>query len=672
MSTKIWENYCIGVLDQPNNDELPYRDSVFINNSESLQILVRIISETSYSFPNVKTVTCFYSDLEPWGFEDDFTLDRESRIERLKEWLEDYLLVFKVERKVRYNHEEVYNAKDVKIIAKLQSYRPELTLIPIPIFSKEKHEYDLDEFVYRLYNKKFVGRIEHISNEPDDTPAFVFWREDSLDCDMRIFGQIDKHQYAHGGFNFDLLDQLREIDLKGDWYEECYFCNELDDIVYVPLSIHQAITEELENAEPITIPSSEETQKSTSENIHTDFEAVAKAEGTNAVDSFFETAAARESAVVSNKFNLENDDELKLIETFFTNTQEAGLSYKMEDLINFHTAMKCSNLVILSGMSGTGKSRLVDLYSSTLGLKGEQFTLIPVSPSWTSDTDLIGYADTMHMIYRPGDSGLINSLRKAEDHPDKLFIICFDEMNLARVEHYFSQFLSILEMEHGKRSLRLYNDDLENRLYNSAQYPPNIMIKENVLFVGTINVDDSTYHFSDKVLDRANVISLEVMPFETLKNLPEKKKAASFRAGEIGYDAYQSFRSEHKTITLTDEQISLLWEVHQALQEMNRQVGVGPRIVKQIDEYLANLPNQNILSKEAAFDYQFVQRILTKVRGSEEQLRGLLGTYTDEGEINKSYLLDLLKRYGDVSSFEKSKKVIEQKAKELKFYGYTF
>ncbi|MEH6946972.1 hypothetical protein V7068_07810 [Bacillus sp. JJ634] len=94
------------------------------------------------------------------------------------------------------------------------------------------------------------------------------------------------------------------------------------------------------------------------------------------------------------------------------------------------------------------------------------------------------------MVYRSEDSGLINALRKAEMEESKLFIVCFDEMNLARLEHYFSQFLSILEMDHGKRVLRLYNDDLENRLYNSAQYPPTIVIQDNVLFVGTVNVDE--------------------------------------------------------------------------------------------------------------------------------------------------------------------------------------
>jgi len=360
------------------------------------------------------------------------------------------------------------------------------------------------------------------------------------------------------------------------------------------------------------------------------------------------------------------------LDNLFTTTRDFGFVYEKKDLINFHTCMKSSSLVILSGMSGTGKTKLVELYSHALGLKGIQYTLIPVSPSWTSDSDLIGYADTLHMVYRPGDSGLINALRKAEDEKDKLFIICFDEMNLARVEHYFSQFLSILEMDHGKRELRLYNDDLESRLYNSAQYPPTIAIRENVLFVGTVNVDESTYHFSDKVLDRANVLSLEIMPFEHMKKLPERKKIFALGTEEVDFETYTSFKADRRNVALMDEELKFLWKVHQALHDANKQIGVGPRIVKQIDAYLANLPVQDVLTREQAFDLQMVQRILTKLRGSEDQLRELAGVYDKEtGEVNGSILLNLFDQHQQVSDFEKSREIVKQKAKELKLNGYT-
>ncbi|MBY7147563.1 AAA family ATPase, partial [Levilactobacillus brevis] len=175
--------------------------------------------------------------------------------------------------------------------------------------------------------------------------------------------------------------------------------------------------------------------------------------------------------------------------------------------------MKSDGLVILSGLSGTGKSQLVQAYSEALGLPSTNIDFIPVRPYWADDSDLIGYADTVNSVYRPGDSGLVDILVNAEKNQNQLYVIVFDEMNLARVEHYFSQFLSILEMKSESRSIQLYNDELEARMYNKENYPASISIKNNILFVGTINTDESTFQLSDKVLDRSNVIRLNMVPF---------------------------------------------------------------------------------------------------------------------------------------------------------------
>ncbi|MFC4799482.1 McrB family protein [Neobacillus sp. GCM10023253] len=679
MSTKIWDSDLVGVLDEPDQFDLPYRDTIFINKNNSLQFTVRIISQPAESFPNVKTVTCFYSDLERWGFEDDFLETEEIRKNRLREWLRDRLFVFKVERRIRYNHEEVYNALDVRVMPKLPSFHEGLRLIPAPIFSKEVHGMkNIDEFVLRLSNKKFVGRIDNISHESDDTPSFVVWREldEEEEEQFSIFGEFLRHQYAHGGFSFDVSDDLKMISFQDKWLEECYFSDAIGNLVFIPIETYQEITNAIENVTPIPPV--------------TESELEIKSPAPSAVHTTPNVLTAKEEPKVAQtqKPDLESDmseggnatvtvpmtdqKELDFLKLLYTNTQDAGLVYQREDLINFHTSMKSSSLVILSGMSGTGKTKLVEVYSHSLGLKGEQFTVIPVSPSWTSDSDLIGYADTMHMVYRPGDSGLINALRKAEDEPNKIFVICFDEMNLARVEHYFSQFLSILEMDPGKRVLRLYNDDLESRLYNSAQYPPTIVIRDNVFFVGTVNMDESTYHFSDKVLDRANVITLTVMPFENMKEMPEKKKGVTARSEELDFETYKSFIRENRTVSLSEQELALLWDVHNVMQEANRQVGVGPRIVKQIDVFLENLPSQEYVNREIAFDFQFVQRVLTKVRGSEDQLNDLIGKYErDSGEAVTGKFMDIFNEYPMVSDFRMSREVIKQKAKELRFNGYT-
>jgi 5-methylcytosine-specific restriction endonuclease McrBC GTP-binding regulatory subunit McrB len=349
--------------------------------------------------------------------------------------------------------------------------------------------------------------------------------------------------------------------------------------------------------------------------------------------------------------------------------------YETKDLINFHTAMKSSTLVILAGMSGTGKSKLVELYGNALGLKENQLRIIPVRPSWTDDADLLGYVDLIHNVYRPGDCGLIDTLIEAEQNEDGMYIVCFDEMNLARVEHYFSQFLSALEAE--KKILRLYNEELRARLYNHEDYPPTIEIGSNIMFVGTVNLDESTYHFSDKVLDRSNVIKLNVASFQDLLkfneiNSNDDDQRVPHFIHEWTFTDFCSMKNTSQYVELTKRELSFFEVLHKELHEVSKNMGVGPRIIKQIDLYLKNLPNQVEVDRGLAFDLQIVQRILTKLRGPEHQLKSFIGTVdATSGELIDSTFMDILSQFTDISVFEETVEVLIQKAKELRANGYT-
>ena len=270
----------------------------------------------------------------------------------------------------------------------------------------------------------------------------------------------------------------------------------------------------------------------------------------------------------------------------------------------------------------------------------------------------------VHMVYRASDSGFVDFLVRAqkEENKNKLFIVCFDEMNLARVEHYFSQFLSLLERPANQRELQLYDKQYSGRLYNSTEYPNRIKIGDNVKFIGTVNIDESTYHFSDKVLDRANVIQLDVLNYA---NMWTKTKYASL--GNINWtiDDYNSI-----TVTNSDEDMQLvhqlLWDIHTLLHSANSKYGVGPRIVKSIEMYLWNLPKSGIgeFSYSDGIDLQIAQRVLTKVRGPENQL----GEILDKKSENNIYLI--FDKYHDLSKFSICRDIVQQKQKELESYGY--
>ena len=365
----------------------------------------------------------------------------------------------------------------------------------------------------------------------------------------------------------------------------------------------------------------------------------------------------------------EKTDDL-IIKSMDYHSQKRNLFYNVKDFVNIHTALKCSSLVILSGLSGTGKSAIVDIYARALGINNtgnpdeNRLLFIPVRPSWNDDSDLLGYVDLVHMVYRASDSGFVDFLVRAqkEENKNKLFIVCFDEMNLARVEHYFSQFLSLLERPANQRELQLYDKQYSGRLYNSTEYPNRIKIGDNVKFIGTVNIDESTYHFSDKVLDRANVIQLDVLNYA---NMWTKTKYASL--GNINWtiDDYNSI-----TVTNSDEDMQLvhqlLWDIHTLLHSANSKYGVGPRIVKSIEMYLWNLPKSGIgeFSYSDGIDLQIAQRVLTKVRGPENQL----GEILDEKSENNIYLI--FDKYHDLSKFSICRDIVQQKQKELESYGY--
>lgn len=383
-------------------------------------------------------------------------------------------------------------------------------------------------------------------------------------------------------------------------------------------------------------------------------------------ESFTETVndAQEELKEVNTK---EYSDEL-LIQMMDYHSQKRNLFYNMKDFVNVHTAIKCSNLVILSGLSGTGKSALVEIYARALGIRNnledDRLLFVPVRPSWNDDADLLGYVDLVHNVYRPSDTGFVDFLVNAqkEENKGKLFIVCFDEMNLARVEHYFSQFLSLLERPENQRELQLYDSQYAGQLYNSATYPSKIIIGDNIRFIGTVNIDESTYHFSDKVLDRANVIELDVLDYSKEWT---KKQYASLITPTWSKDEYDALINKDVDIK-ADKVQELLWEIHQLLQSASAKYGVGPRIVKAIKMYINNLPKTEIngFNKGVALDYQIAQRILTKVRGPEIQIGRLLNGKSNTG-FNQ-----IFDKYSELSDFKKCRKVISEKQKELGAYGY--
>lgn len=371
--------------------------------------------------------------------------------------------------------------------------------------------------------------------------------------------------------------------------------------------------------------------------------------------------------------------EVNFLEDLKKETLKNGLSYTKDDLVNLHTCIKTNPLTILAGMSGTGKSKLAYIYAKMLNCNEDETLLfLPINPSYTEPGDLLGYLNNTTGIYMPSDTRLVDFLNHANENKNKMHVVIFDEMNLSQVEYWFAPFISLLERDSGERNLYLYNP--KTKCINDQQYPSSIPIADNVRFIGTVNVDETTKDFSDRLLDRANIIILQKQPFKELKEeLIEFKYEKNINYEYGYYKGYSEWIKDNNWLSAySDKEIEFFDELHEIINKYDTQKGVSFRIVKKIGEYLNNIPKDGdelMLERSLAFDLQVKQRIITKIKGTEKQFGKLVGTMNsyEENKPSNSELFNFFsnEEWKDISDFELTKKEITKKARKLGVYGYA-
>ena len=178
------------------------------------------------------------------------------------------------------------------------------------------------------------------------------------------------------------------------------------------------------------------------------------------------------------------------------------LYYDISDIRRFVAGMAVSKIIILQGMSGTGKTSLAHAFGVFVD---NSSTIIPVQPMWKEKTDLVGYYNEFTKKFN--ETLLLEKMYEANFSQD-MYITVLDEMNIARVEYYFAEFLSLLELPNPEeRYIEVVTDRWEND--PSQLKDGRIKLPENMWFIGTANNDDSTFAISDKVYDRAMILNLD-------------------------------------------------------------------------------------------------------------------------------------------------------------------
>ena len=310
-----------------------------------------------------------------------------------------------------------------------------------------------------------------------------------------------------------------------------------------------------------------------------------------------------------------------------------GFTFPAHRLRSYYLALKTKPFAILSGVSGTGKTRLAELFAEALtGHAPKQFRLIPVRPDWNDSTALFGYQNVLASRYV--STPFLEIVRTAgrPENRQRAFFVCLDEMNLARVEHYLADYLSALESRAHRIPLHEGEPDLT--------LPPNLFV------TGTVNVDETTHGFSRKVLDRANTFDFDELP-ELRQSLVISKGRATLEEDAAASPTQQQALFLTSRVANIGRAKERLAQIHagfpdralSALQAVNdplyaHRLHFAYRVRDDVLMFLANSfdaetgaglllsdPEENFT---LALDLQIMQKVLPKLHGQSETLLPLL------------------------------------------------
>lgn len=333
-----------------------------------------------------------------------------------------------------------------------------------------------------------------------------------------------------------------------------------------------------------------------------------------------------------------------------THTKTTASTVVMSKYYKYLTALRTKPFMLLAGISGTGKSRIVREMAKACWASHEEdyskncprnFCMVQVKPNWHDSSDLIGYVSRINgEKYVVGP--FLRFIAKAIKDPKRPYFLCLDEMNLAPVEQYFAEYLSVIESRklqdghietdpivpfenteaYGSLIDQLFDSDEERKAYKTEEGGKRLTIPENLFVVGTVNMDETTFSFSRKVLDRAMTIEMNEV---NLHSGLEAGGAAEF--GYIGEDLMGD-AAEGKDIyadnqTLCDEVIEYLGKVNDILEGTPFKIAYRTR-----NEFLLYAVNRLHFATDSelwqTLDEMTSMKILSRIEGDNERCEHVL------------------------------------------------
>ena len=359
---------------------------------------------------------------------------------------------------------------------------------------------------------------------------------------------------------------------------------------------------------------------------------------------------------IFNEFKILNDEEIfqrishhiseepnggytnLLTSDFIKDAFNARLKFSKLLVERFTSSLLAKPFVILTGLSGSGKTKLAQAFALWMSGNKEQYALVPVGADWTNREPLLGYPNSLKpQHYVKPDTGVLDIILRAHDNylaneKDLVkcnpFFLILDEMNLSHVERYFADFLSTME---SGDEINLYSgserfaelDDNDSPIQNSI-IPKKIILPKNLFIIGTVNIDETTYMFSPKVLDRANTIEFRIS-YDEMENYyrtakPLEMDALVSKGKELVPQFMQLAAGEGITIDYSVHK-DVFISFFEALQVAG--VEFGYRTAYEMTKLVSYMQYFG-MADDDAYDIAIMQKLLPKLHGSRSKLNKVI------------------------------------------------
>lgn len=299
---------------------------------------------------------------------------------------------------------------------------------------------------------------------------------------------------------------------------------------------------------------------------------------------------------------------------------KTGLMFSRDLLFRYITSLLTKPFVILSGLSGSGKTRLALTFAKWLSHDVSQIKIISVGSDWNNREYLLGCPNALDPgKYIHPENDVLNFIYQAIEHTDRPYFLILDEMNLSYVERYFADFLSAME---SGEPITLHPDTPE---WDDCELPSGITLPPNLYITGTINVDETTYMFSPKVLDRANVIEFRIDEAEMKAYLKHCKPVEPDAVTHDGADMAASFTriSCDSDFTNDDQFGDILLSFFTRLKQAGAEFGY--RTASEIHRFIALARKLHTgWDNDKLTDIVVMQKMLPKLHGSRKKMQPIL------------------------------------------------